>query len=1118
TKSGNENTVRQGNSGSVTVSTLATPDLSKRHNASNAITKISNDLSEPINVVHSNELKSKDKDSVVFYDNNKLTVVSDRIKSVSDLVKSLVHEVAVKNGLREVFAKADLSSSIGRQLAKFDDLSPDLSKLKENSPEAEKLSQIIRKAFGLTQSQFSNEDLMGIVKDSPESNDIRFKLDKALEDINKITSLPKTVKSDVPTLSERIMKIKAKKAAQDKINANRSSKPKEKDFANEHDFNEALSNWKENIKQELTPEEHEANLEARGNTFDKRPIKEIGRDLESKWIGQRDVNNAKATLEAQRQQEEIKKSFIKGGLAKSWQDVDKGIHLYAELGDDVNNDDVVGMEYRTDPQKEIIEIARNLTDKQKAIAEDIRKQYDELGKEALANDAIRSVLENYVGHIWNIPTKTTPQEFYGKFATKTGHAKHRVFNTIIDGWDQGFTLRIEGATNNLMVVKTEVNNAIEGKKLLEEGLRTYDENGQPLFTTKSGLPGYTKIDHYNFTKWKQTKKVKNTSKIPLNDENIRIDKEGSVFLKKNVYAPDWVANRLNTVLGGVKAPNWVNTLASANSIIKSVMLSYSFFHHMAFLRNYYLTTNFESLSQLNVRQAYKNGVGIAHEFGPEVDLLVRNWITIGRMQEFDELSLESKTKLGAWMDKNNIATPVRQWMNEVNEDHHNFLFKKLGPGLKLQGAIIELRRQMKLHPEVDPNELARGIGDMMGQQYGGMNLDRQHRNKTSQYIARMFTLAVDWTESNFRAMAKLFHFDYSKAEGSANQSEFWKSGFKAVPGWEHKMYMRMWGNVLLRSAVISTLVNLAMALVNDPDDEEEYWQTVERMYRDAFENPERLNFLHPNITPIRRLVSGKQEKETYFNLLGQFEDAFKLLYEPVQFMKNKGSFLSRTLLDALTGSNWQGKRFTSLSELTGTDDKGLYSTSNKAKGILAGEEKGGKHVGQLTRFSLPGENGALGYDQIPSFSLDVIRGMFPVPVQNAVTFTQGELDAWDAMTRGLGMKMTSAKQATTDYAGQAKEIITQATTYKNAIKESAKIKDIDLHSKLISDKDLTKSTAIIEHYNWRLKKLKNNLDRATENNDEANIQKFQKMIDDTNKEIVDKFSNTKFPESYHYKK
>ncbi|MDD4972678.1 MAG: hypothetical protein PHT07_24880, partial [Paludibacter sp.] len=41
TKSGNENTVRQGNSGSVTVSTLATPDLSKRHNASNAITKIS---------------------------------------------------------------------------------------------------------------------------------------------------------------------------------------------------------------------------------------------------------------------------------------------------------------------------------------------------------------------------------------------------------------------------------------------------------------------------------------------------------------------------------------------------------------------------------------------------------------------------------------------------------------------------------------------------------------------------------------------------------------------------------------------------------------------------------------------------------------------------------------------------------------------------------------------------------------------------------------------------------------------------------------------------------------------------------------------------------------------
>jgi len=285
----------------LTISDLAKPDLSKRHNSSNAIAKISNDLSEPINVVHSSEIKNdkiinpkypkenydlsednlwkfesdlqtaisgkisassyqvvggdillrikghtpnwinfaedlddnpnikrvinvtvgdyRNTDSrrnkwsledleqeysnveftditiddgeglfenidylskiinkfktqtkisnPVFYDNQTLTVISDQIKSVSDLVKSLVHEIAVKNGLREMFAQADSTSSIGRQLAKFDDLNPDLSKLKENSAETDKLSQIIRKAFGLTQSQFSNSDLMGIVNDYP---------------------------------------------------------------------------------------------------------------------------------------------------------------------------------------------------------------------------------------------------------------------------------------------------------------------------------------------------------------------------------------------------------------------------------------------------------------------------------------------------------------------------------------------------------------------------------------------------------------------------------------------------------------------------------------------------------------------------------------------------------------------------------------------------------------------------------------------------------------------------------------------------------------------------------------------------------------------------------------
>jgi len=149
----------------LTVSTLASQDLSKRHNASNIITKLSNELGEEISVLNSSELAKNSKDSVVLYDNGKLTIVSDRIESVSGVVKSILSEVAAKKGLREVLVQANPDSNIGRQLPKFDELNADLSNLKENIPEADRLAQIFRKAFSLTSGQFSNSDLLNIVKD-----------------------------------------------------------------------------------------------------------------------------------------------------------------------------------------------------------------------------------------------------------------------------------------------------------------------------------------------------------------------------------------------------------------------------------------------------------------------------------------------------------------------------------------------------------------------------------------------------------------------------------------------------------------------------------------------------------------------------------------------------------------------------------------------------------------------------------------------------------------------------------------------------------------------------------------------------------------------------------------
>lgn len=153
----------------LTISDQAKEDLKNRHNALDAITRIGAELQIPINIVNSSELQS-DNNQLSFTDNGTVKIVSDRVKSVSDVIKSLVKEVAGENGIREMLDNADPNSTIGKQLDKFDELPID-------KVDIDKLTQIIRKAFRLTSSQFTEQDMADILgSKKDESEDVRFKI------------------------------------------------------------------------------------------------------------------------------------------------------------------------------------------------------------------------------------------------------------------------------------------------------------------------------------------------------------------------------------------------------------------------------------------------------------------------------------------------------------------------------------------------------------------------------------------------------------------------------------------------------------------------------------------------------------------------------------------------------------------------------------------------------------------------------------------------------------------------------------------------------------------------------------------------------------------------------
>ena len=208
------------------ITAKAAEDLKEKRNALNALNQISSELNRPVEIVNSSEIPKNvqeeerkriaaGKETTGFYnpEDGKIYIVSDRIHAVSEAKKTFLHEANHK-GLRELFANGDPQSIIGRQYTKFNDLMSDvfdsmepadidkvakdyvpdysgkenladndkqmiadefLSHLSESETIPSKwqsfvdrLVHLVRKTFGLTSNQFTQNDLLNIIKEQRE--------------------------------------------------------------------------------------------------------------------------------------------------------------------------------------------------------------------------------------------------------------------------------------------------------------------------------------------------------------------------------------------------------------------------------------------------------------------------------------------------------------------------------------------------------------------------------------------------------------------------------------------------------------------------------------------------------------------------------------------------------------------------------------------------------------------------------------------------------------------------------------------------------------------------------------------------------------------------------------
>jgi hypothetical protein len=217
-------------------------------------------------------------------------------------------------------------------------------------------------------------------------------------------------------------------------------------------------------------------------------------------------------------------------------------------------------------------------------------------------------------------------------------------------------------------------------------------------------------------------------------------------------------------------------------------------------------------------------------------------------------------------------------------------------------------------------------------------------------------LGPDWTESNVRSMLAMIK-----------------------GGEEGRVHRNFWARIGIKTGVVVLLMNLLMAGLDDED-------SIER-FKKAWGNGG-LKALSIDVTPAYKLFGGKKEVSKYISVAGHYEDMLKFVSHPWRSAYHKSGILTKPVLNALRGENWQGKPYSGVTEIP---EHGFASWDNSKTGWPV----------------LLAPSTALAW-----FGESIKHSGLPITAENLLGFLQGNSEGWDTFWNVAGI------QNSTSYQGQ----------------------------------------------------------------------------------------------------
>ncbi len=636
----------------------------------------------------------------------------------------------------------------------------------------------------------------------------------------------------------------------------------------------------------------------------------------------------------------------------------------------------------SETQIKLLEMSQNLTKEQKAFANKIGTRYTELGLEGLNDDVLFDLQDHYVSRSW-IVDGTKSNESIG-FARTTKHARERQYNTIVEGWIDGMEMVSHKSTENLQNYRDSMIRVIEQKRLMQALLEAKDENGEAVLSTEA-LKGYTRLKGQAFTHWGLAGKAPKAmaDNIRTHKNRLYVDEtKGAILAKTPLFAPKAIARDINNVFGisalkNIESPtgkNALETLSKANFIMKTVALSTSFFHNIAFLRSFYLGGHKTvRWGTLNPFTAHREGVRMIKNLDSTVRLGVRNGLTLDIIQDWQTDLFKKESDIKRIAEKGSFSSVAKSLTMELWKRHVNFTFGIQGSGLKVKAFMNELKAHREKFPNLSENEAAAQVAKLINEDFGGLHLERMGRNPTLQHIFHLVALAPDWTESNIRTVLGVFD--------------------KSTSVEQRSLYQKFWARIIYKTAIATGLANLVLA-GGDPEDAYKKWKSgVGKKWT---------NIGAVDITPIYKAFGRPTGQRKYFSVAGHFLDPVKYAVSGVvgsgEAARHKMSLLGRASTDWLFSHNWQGKRFKSLTELE-------HDINKTVDLIVPGSYVTFKPKHRGVQLDKPGFADEFEW---PAYIMHTILSSSPVAFQNFLAAVSGEADYLDSIFSTLGMKVSGS--------------------------------------------------------------------------------------------------------------